>query len=355
MTSYKDSGVNIQAGNQASRAAYANAVKTFASRKGKIGEVIEEEGGFAGLLDMGEYFLVQNDDGTGSKMELAVAMNKFDTIGYDLLAMVADDAVCIGAEVVSVSNTLDVPKADPEMVDRLTAGLSKACLEQGIVIPGGEVAEVPGAVNSPVWNATSIGIVAKDRVLKAESISEGDAVISLKSEVMRSNGFSLVRKILSDKFGADWHTKEWKDGISWGEVMLTPSIVYHSGVVKLLGRFGEDRSVDVKAIAHITGGGMADNLARVLRKSGLGAKLDDLFEPHDAVKDLVELGKVEVDEAYKTWNMGNGMMVIVDVKDAKNTIEILKSEGIESKKSGVVTKDPNIEISTYTGQKIQTQ
>ena len=345
MTNYKDAGVDIQTGDEASRAAYANAVKTFSARKGKIGAPVEEEGGFAGLLDMGDFFLVQNDDGTGSKMELAVAMNKFDTIGYDLLAMVADDAVCIGAEVVSVSNTVDVPKVDPKMIDQLTAGLSEACREQGIVIPGGEVAEVPGAVNSPVWNATAVGIVAKDRILEPDTVSEGDAVISLKSAVARSNGFSLIRKILSDKFGADWHSQEWRGGETWGEVMLTPSIIYHSAVLKLIGRYGEERPVNVKAIAHITGGGIADNLRRALKKSGLGADLTDLFEPHDALKDLIELGAVPMDEAYKTWNMGNGMMLIVDSTDADKVIEILGSEGIESKKTGEVTEESNIKIS----------
>ncbi len=354
MTTYKDAGVDISAGGSASKAAYAHAAKTFASRKGKIGAPVEEEGGFAGLLDMGEYYLVQNDDGTGSKMELACAMKKYDTIGYDLLAMVADDAICIGAEVVSVSNTMDVPKVDPVMVDAVLAGFSKACQEQKIVIPGGEIAEVPGTVNSPVWNATAIGIVAKDRVIRPETIIEGDTVIALHSGVIRSNGFSLVRKILSDKFGKDWHTQEWKDGTTWGEVMLTPSVIYHNAVLTLLGRYGEDRQIEVKGLAHITGGGIPENLTRVLKKSGCGAELTDIWKPHDAVKDLIEIGSVDIEEAYRTWNMGNGMLMVTASEDADKAIEILKSEGIEAKKAGVITKESHVNVAAFDGSSITT-
>lgn len=352
MTSYKDSGVDIDAGNAASKAAYTHAIKTFASRKGMIGAPLEDAGGFAGLLDMGDYYLVQNDDGTGSKMDLAFAMQKYDTIGYDLLAMVADDAICMGAEVISVSNTMDVSKVDPTMVDAILSGLSKACQEQKIVIPGGEIAEVPGAVNSPVWNATAIGIVAKDRVLNPETISEGDNILALRSGVVRSNGFSLVRKILSDNFGKDWHKESWKDGKTWGDIMLTPSIIYHSAMLKILGRYGEDRAIEIKGVTHITGGGIAENLRRTLKKSGYGAQLTDLWEPNNAIKDLIEIGSVEMEEAYRTWNMGNGMLVILAKEDSDRAIEMLGKEDIEAKICGTITKDPKILLNTYTEESI---
>ena len=354
MTTYKDAGVDISAGGAASKAAYAHASKTFASRKGKIGAPLEEEGGFAGLLDMGDYYLVQNDDGTGSKMELACAMKKYDTIGYDLLAMVADDAICIGAEVISVSNTMDVPKVDPVMVNKVLSGLSQACQEQKIVIPGGEIAEVPSAVNSPVWNATAIGIVAKNRVINPKTITEGDTVIALKSNVIRSNGFSLVRKILSDKFGKDWHSQEWKNRITWGKVMLTPSVIYHNAVLALLGRYSDDRQIEVKGLAHITGGGIPENLERVLKKSGCGAELTNLWEPHDAVKDLIEIGSVDIKEAYRTWNMGNGMLMVTAPEDADKAIEILTSERIEAKKAGVIIKESGVNITAFDGSSITT-
>jgi phosphoribosylformylglycinamidine cyclo-ligase len=349
MTTYKDSGVDIEGGNEASRTAYAHAKKTFAGRSGKIGQPLSDDGGFAGLLDMGDFYLVQNDDGTGSKMELAVAMGKFDTIGADLVAMVADDAVCTGAEVISLSNTLDVGKIDQKMIDTLLGGLSKACLEQSIVMPGGEIAEVPGAVTSPVWNATSIGVVSKDRVIDTGLIQDGDVIIALKSAVARSNGFSLIRKILADAHGKDWHSTEWKDGTTWGEVMLTPSIIYHSALLSLLGRHGEDRKVAVKGVAHITGGGIAENLKRTLKKSGCGAVLTDLFEPHDALKDLIELGPVEIDEAYRTWNMGNGMLVVVSKDDKDVSLKLLELAEITAKVAGSVIANGEVEVTSFSG------
>tara|TARA_Y100000310_G_C20697455_1_gene826684 strand:- start:4073 stop:5137 length:1065 start_codon:yes stop_codon:yes gene_type:complete len=354
MSTYKDSGVDIEAGDCASKTAYEHAKKTFSGRSGKIGEPVSDEGGFAGLLDMGDFYLVQNDDGTGSKMELAVAMGTFDTIGQDLVAMVADDAICTGAEVISLSNTLDIASIDQEMVDALLDGLSKACLEQRIVMPGGEIAEVPGAVSSPVWNATSVGVVGKDAVIDTGNISDGDVIIALKSGVARSNGFSLIRKILSDAHGDNWHSTEWKDGTSWGEVMLTPSIIYHGALLKLIGRHGEKRKINVKGIAHVTGGGIAENLKRTLKKSRCGAKLTDLFAPHDALKDLIALGSVQIDEAYTTWNMGNGMLVIVDAGDGDATISALQSAGIQAKVAGSVTAENKVVVTAFDGSTITT-
>jgi phosphoribosylformylglycinamidine cyclo-ligase len=352
MTTYKDSGVDIEGGNAASRIAYKHAKQTFAGRSGKIGEPVSDDGGFAGLLDMGDFSIVQNDDGTGSKMELAVALGTFDTIGTDLVAMVADDAICTGAEVISLSNTLDIAKIDRGMIDALLGGLSKACQAQSIVMPGGEIAEVPGAVTSPVWNATSIGVVAKDRVIDTQKIADSDIVIALQSAVARSNGFSLIRKILSDALGDDWHNSEWKSGTTWGEVMLTPSIVYHGALLNLLGRYGEERKVEVKGLAHVTGGGIADNLKRTLKKSGCGAALTDLFAPHDALQDLIALGSIDIDEAYRTWNMGNGMLMIVAKDDVDTSLKLLQSAGVQAQVAGSVTTKSKVEVTSFSGSVI---
>ncbi|MBT7009755.1 phosphoribosylformylglycinamidine cyclo-ligase, partial [Candidatus Peregrinibacteria bacterium] len=243
MTTYKDSGVDINAGDSASKNAYKRASETFKTRKGKIGEPVLDDGGFAGLLDMGDYYLIQSTDGTGTKIDLAAQINKYDSIGYDLLAMVSDDAICVGAEIISITNCIDVPKVDAQMIDEMMKGLANACTEQSIAIPAGEIAEVPGAVSRAVWSASAIGIVEKDKVINPESIKEGDSVIALKSGVVRSNGLSLVRKIMSDAHGEDWNNKEWKNGMSWGEVLLTPSVVYHNAILSLIGRYKEERKV----------------------------------------------------------------------------------------------------------------
>ena len=354
MTSYKDSGVDIQAGDAASKAAYAHATSTFASRKGMIGAPVEEEDGYAGFLDMGDYYLVQSDDSTGTKIDLADKMQKFDTLGYDLLAMVVDDAVCVGAEVISVSNCLDVPAIDPAMVDQLMSGLATACSEQKIVIPAGEIAEVPGAVERGVWSATSVGIVEKSKVIQPESIAEGDVIIALQSGVARSNGFSLIRKILTDAHGDNWHEVEWSNGTRWGEILLTPSVVYHAAILALTGRYQETRAINVKGVAHITGGGIPSKLRRVLKKSGCGAQLTDLYSPHDALVDLIELGTVPTEEAYRTWNMGNGMLVIVNAADAENAVALLQEQNRNAKIAGTITKDSDIVISAWNGEELKT-
>ncbi len=348
MSTYKDSGVDVEAGDDASGRAYKNALATFASRKGMIGAPASKEAGFGGLIDMGDFYLVQTADGTGSKMGLALDVGKLDTLGSDLLAMVTDDAICTGAEVIALSNTFDVPNVDPVQLDQLTKGLSDACITQKIAITGGEIAEVPSAVKEPVWNATCIGIVKKDRLIKADSIKPGDTVLALRSAVARSNGFSLIRHILKEKFGDTWTKTEWKDGVTWGEIMLTPSIIYHAAILSLIGRFDEKRTVDVKGIAHITGGGIPSKFRRILKASNVGAKLTNLFPPHPALQDLITLGNVQAEEAYRTWNMGNGMLIVVAEADVDRSIELLGKQGIEARTAGSITKDTAISLETYT-------
>lgn len=337
MATYKESGVDVELGDRCSKAAYEAAKKTFAGRKGMKGEPVTDEGGFAGLLDMGDFYLVQNDDGVGTKIKVAEQMKKFDTLGYDLVAMVADDAICLGAEVISVTNTLDSPRLDAGMVEGLMSGLQKAALEQKIVVPGGELAELGNALNGAVWNATAVGIVAKDRVLNGSDIKIGDAIIGLKSDGIRSNGLSLARKILADALGENWVNEKYDNVRSWGEVILTPSKIYHAAILGIIGRYGDAKNHSIKGIIHNTGGGIRGNLPRLLKKHGLGAHLDSLIEPHAFMLKLMELGGVSVEEAYKTWNMGVGMMMVSDAHDADSLIGSLSKAGIESQLIGYVT------------------
>ena len=344
MTTYRDSGVDIELGDQCSKLAYEAAKGTFVGRKGMVGEPVMEEGGFTGMMDMGDFYLIQNDDGVGTKIEVAEKMGKFDTLGYDLIAMVADDGVCVGAEVFSVTNTLDVPSLKSEMVEGLMAGLKKAALEQKIVVPGGELAELGGALNGAVWNATAVGLVIKDKVITGADIEEGDAVLVFKSVGIRSNGMSLARMILKEKFGDDWVNQDF-DGRSWGEVILTPSKIYHRAVLNLIGGYKQERKFNIKGLVHNTGGGIKGNLPRLLKKKGLGAELTNLPQPHEFMKKLQELGNVSDEEAYKTWNMGVGMIAIVNSSDADQIVEALKNEGVEAVVVGKVTSDPDIKLS----------
>ncbi|MBU0727200.1 phosphoribosylformylglycinamidine cyclo-ligase [Patescibacteria group bacterium] len=336
MSTYKESGVDVELGDRCSKMAYEAAKATFPGRKGKIGEPVVQEGGFTGMLDMGDYYMIQNDDGVGTKIEVAEKMRKFDTLGYDLVAMVADDGVCVGAEVVSITNTLDSPSLDEDMVEGLMAGLKKAALEQKIVIPGGELAELGDALNGAVWNATAVGIVEKDKVITGEDIADGDVIIGLKSDGIRSNGLSLARMILKNQFGEDWVNADYGDGRTWGEVILTPCKIYHRSLLNIIGGYKEERKIVAKGIVHNTGGGIPGNLPRILKDKGLGAELDNLIEPHEFMKKMMEYGNVSREEAYKTWNMAIGMMMVVDPKDVDILLDHLSDQGIEAQVIGKV-------------------
>lgn len=333
MTTYEDAGVNIEAGDACSRLAYEAAKATFPGRAGLIGAPAVLEGGFSGALDMGAFFLVQNDDGVGSKSMVAEAIGKYDTLGYDLVAMVADDAICVGAEVISLSNTVDIEKVNAAQIGPMMEGLKKACLEQKIVVPGGEIAELPHQVKGLVWNSTAIGIVEKDKFIDGSKVVAGDVILGLRSAGFRSNGFTLVRHILEKAYGADWPHQDYGDGRTWGEVVLTPSIIYHRAMLKVLGAYGEARPVDVHGVVHVTGGGLDENAKRVI-KGNLRAEWTDLWPAHEPMLKLMELGKVEEAEARRTWNMGTGMIVVLPESEVDKALSLLS--GLEVKVVGRV-------------------
>lgn len=322
MTTYEESGVNIEKGDACSRIAYEAAKSTFIGRAGKIGAPSVLEGGFSGTLDMGDFLLVQNDDGVGSKMMVAHALGKYDTVGQDLVAMVVDDAICVGAEVVSVSNTIDIEKVDDKVIAPMMEGLKNACLTQKVVVPGGEIAEIPGQVKGVIWNATAVGVVEKDKFIDGSKVKEGDMILGIRSAGFRANGFSLIRKVLEDKFGPNWVNEPYDSEQSWGEVVLTPSLIYHRALLGILGGFREPRKIDIHGIAHITGGGLEGNTERVV-KNGLRADFDNLWEAHEVMLKLMEMGNISREEAYRTWNMGTGMILVVDEADMENVIESL--------------------------------
>lgn len=340
MATYKQSGVDIAEGDRCSAMAYAAAKKTFDARKGMFGKPVIMEGGFSGALDFGDFYLIQNCDGVGSKIAVADAMKKYDTLGYDLLAMVIDDAVCVGAETVSITNTVDTNKVSSKAIEPMMKGLLKACREQKVVIPGGEIAELPDLMKGNSWNSTAVGIVEKKKFITGKNVKPGDKIIALQSKGFRSNGFSLVRHILKKKFGVNWHKKSYSGKKSWGDAVLTPSRIYSAALLGVLGRYGKKRMVNVKALAHVTGGGIPGNLRRVL--GSYGARLDHLMKPHQMMLDLQELGDVNDREAYRAWNMGIGMLIITnDVAAIENA---MKKEKIPMQVIGEVTKESGIQM-----------
>jgi phosphoribosylformylglycinamidine cyclo-ligase len=340
MTTYKQSGVNISMGDLCSALAYSAAKKTFAGRKGMIGRPVIMDGGFTGALDFKDFYLVQNSDGVGSKIAVAEALGKFDTLGYDLLAMVADDAVCVGAETIAITNTIDTNKVTSRVIGPLMEGLRKACLEQKVVVPGGEIAEMPDLVKGNTWNASAVGIVEKKKIITGNNVKPGDKIIGLKSRGFRSNGFSLVRHILKVQFGINWAHKKFDAKKSWGEAVLVPSMIYSNALLELLGRFGQKRTCNIKALAHVTGGGIPGNIVRVL--GNYGARLDDLWPPHTPMLKLQEYGNVSDREAYEVWNMGTGMIVICN--EFKKIEAAMKKYGISAKIIGEVTRESGVRL-----------
>jgi phosphoribosylformylglycinamidine cyclo-ligase len=281
---------------------------------------------------MGDFYLLQNDDGVGSKIKIAEQIGKYDTLGYDLIAMVADDAVCMGAETISVTNTLDVDKVNEEKIQPLMEGLKEAALEHKIVIPGGEIAELGNMVNGYLWNATAVAIVEKNKLIRGEDIQSGDKIIGLRSDGFRSNGFSLVRYILKEKFGEKWASEKYNEDKSWGEATLVPSRIYSSAILDMHGRYKEEAKVNIKGVVHVTGGGIQGNLERILK--GQKADLNNLPEPHEMMKKLIEIGNVSEEEAYKTWNMGVGMILISN--DIEKIEEICSNHNIEMQVIGEI-------------------
>lgn len=348
--SYKKAGVDMELGDACSGIAYREAQKTFPSRRGMIGQALNMEGGFTGAQDMGGFYMVSNCDTVGTKMVVAEMTGRYDTIANDLIAMVADDAVCSGAETIAITNTIMTNALSQKIVGEMMKGLSKICKKQKIIIPGGEIAELKDVVNGYEWGATAVGIVEKKKMITGRGIRVGDKVIGLYSPNFRSNGFTLLRAILKKKYGASWHHKKFR-GKTWGALALAPSVVYSAAVLSLIGRFGKKPAVHVKGIAHITGGGLPGNAPRMLDEKKFGLLLDNLPVPPAAMLELQRLGNISDREVYKTWNMGVGMALIA--ANTKKVLHLLHKAGVKASVVGEVTKELGIKIKTSGGKMIK--
>ncbi|MFP4588447.1 MAG: AIR synthase related protein [Candidatus Bipolaricaulota bacterium] len=345
---YADAGVDISAGDRCSHIAYRACLQTHSNRKGKIGcpEGGKTEGGFSSLLSLDGFgerdYLVKNSDGVGSKALVAQRLNSHSTLAYDLIAMTVDDTAAMGAEPLVGTNILDVREARPEIVSELMDGLVEACNRAGIAMVGGEIAELSDQVkgySSPyIWNADVIGVLEKDKQVDGAEIDPGQSVIAFKSNGIRSNGLTLAREICRSEFGTDWDSKSFRSGETWGEVLLRPSLICAPALVEMFGSHGEPAEVKLTGIAHLTGGGIT-NLRRILPQ-GKGAELDDLFPPPPELLALQEVGPVRDMEAYRTWNMGQCMLVVSE--RPRPVLEIASRHDIEAKVCGKITSGDEI-------------
>ena len=265
--------------DRCSSIAYRHAKETFADAAPGI-RIEGEDGGFANILRISGARLAITSDGIGTKIEVAERVGRFDTLGTDLLAMVVDDLVAVGAEPLAVSNIIDADRLDAETIDAMMRGLADAARACGVAVTGGEIACLGsrvggyGSGSHVNWCATALGVIPDGRdPISGRAIEAGDAVVALRNVGLRSNGLTLARSILDRAFGPLWHLERAVEG-RWGDLLLSPSVVYARGVVEVL-RSG----ADVHGIAHITGGGIPSNLGRIVAGRGLGATLDTLYAP----------------------------------------------------------------------------
>ena len=331
---YKKAGVNIELGDACSMIAYREARKTFANRKGKIGEALTLKGGFSGPIyfkNLKDSFVVKNSDGVGSKAVIAGKMKKYDSLAFDLIAMVADDCAAVGGEPIAATNTLDIEKADEKTVSGLMKGIPMACKRAGILMVGGEIAELPDQVKGFAWNADLIGVLEKKKIVDGSKIRKGDSIVAFKSNGIRSNGLTLARRIIEKKYGENWHLKKFK-GKRWGDILLKPSLIVSPAVVEMVGAYGKKGKCRVHGMAHVTGGGIFGNMGRIMKSGKHCAVFDNLWAPQPEFLELMRLGKVNPEEAYRTWNMGNCFLVVTP--EPEKAIRIAKKHGIKARIAG---------------------
>jgi len=357
---YKNSGVNIELGDEASKILYNAAKATWQNREGKIGEVVSPFDDFSGVrvIDVSNLpegsLMCLGFDGVGTKVEIAERMGRHETVAYDLFAMVCDDAVVRGGEPAIIGSILDISaletgnKSHIELLKQMAAGYVAAAKDANVAVINGEMAELGNRISgygdfNYNWGSGLVWFAAKSRLYTGFEIKAGDKIVALRENGFRSNGLSLTRRILEKSFGPEWHEEEFQNE-KLGNLVLTPSRIYSKLLCELNGGFAGTPQADIHGVAHITGGGVPGKLGRVLRASKLGANLDNLFDPAKIMIHLQELGKVTDTEAYKTWNMGQGMLVITP--EPERVITQAKLHNIDAQIAGEVTVKSGIRIAS---------
>ncbi|MDR5658594.1 phosphoribosylformylglycinamidine cyclo-ligase [Serpentinicella sp. ANB-PHB4] len=319
---YKSAGVDVEEGQKAVQLMKHHVKSTFNKN------VLDDIGGFGGLFSLDlegikEPVLVSGTDGVGTKLKLAFMMDKHDTIGQDCVAMCVNDILCQGAKPLFFLDYVATGQLKAEKVADIVKGVALGCRKSGCALIGGETAEMPSFYADGEYDMAgfTVGIVDKSKVITGQNIKPGNKIIGLSSSGIHSNGYSLVRKLFFDV--ANMGLEDWVDelGKTLGEALIEPTKIYVKPVLEAL------KSINIDGIVHITGGGFFENIPRVL-PDNVDAKIDLGTWDMPPIFNLIQnKGNVELEEMYKTFNMGIGMMLIVDADDVDGTLEILKSEG----------------------------
>ena len=333
--SYAAAGVDITAGYKA-----VELMKKHIARTKNEG-CLDDVGGFGGcfglpVAGMEEPVLVSGTDGCGTKVKMAILMDKHDTIGIDAVAMCVNDIICCGAKPLFFLDYIACGKNIPEKIASIVGGVAEGCVQSGAALIGGETAEHPGMMPVDDYDLAgfAVGIVDKKKILDNTRMAEGDVVIALASTGVHSNGFSLCRKVFEIDKNPDSLYAPCEDlgGKSIAETLLTPTKIYVKSILALL------EKVDVKGISHITGGGFYENIPRSIPK-GLTAKINKSDVKVLPIFDLIaKTGNIPERDMFNTYNMGVGMSVVVPANEADKALEILKAHGEDAYVIGEIVK-----------------
>ncbi len=339
--SYAAAGVDITAGYRA-----VELMKQYVARTTNE-HCIGGLGGFGGLFeldctDMPHPVLISGTDGVGTKLRIAMIMNKHDTVGIDCVAMCVNDVICAGAKPLVFLDYIACGKNVPEKIADLVKGVAEGCVQAGCALVGGETAEMPGFYPEDEYDLAgfTVGAVDKSKILDNSTMAPGDVIIALPSSGVHSNGFSLVRKVFDLENNPDnlFTRPAELGGKSLGEALLAPTCIYVKPVLAVM------QQVKVKGVSHITGGGFYENIPRSLKK-GCCARIrkEDVRVP--ALFDLIaKVGNIPERDMYNTFNMGVGMILTVAAEDADKTIEILKANGQDAYRLGVIAEGEGVEL-----------
>jgi phosphoribosylformylglycinamidine cyclo-ligase len=325
---YAAAGVDVEAGDKAVE------LMKGSIRRAQRPEVLGGLGGFAGLFDasrltrMTRPVLATSTDGVGTKVAIAQALDKHDTIGYDLVGMVVDDLIVCGAEPLYLTDYIATGKVVPERIAEIVRGIAKACEEADTALIGGETAEHPGLLDPGEYDlaGAATGVVEYANLRGPHRVTPEDAVVALASTGLHSNGYSLVRRVVES---VGWSLERYVDefGRTLGEELLEPTRLYTRPILDLLGG-GAD--LDVHALSHVTGGGLASNLARVLPKGTLATVDRSTWQPAAVFSTIQRLGHVPRDDLERTLNLGVGFLAILPADNADRAVERISSNGIEA-------------------------
>ena len=339
---YASAGVDITAGYKS-----VELMKKHIARTKNAG-CLDDVGGFGGcfglnIADMEEPVLVSGTDGCGTKVKLAILMDKHDTIGIDAVAMCVNDIICVGAKPLFFLDYIACGKNYPEKIAAIVGGVAEGCVQSGAALIGGETAEHPGLMPVEDYDLAgfAVGVVDKKKILDNTRMQPGDVIIALPSTGIHSNGFSLCRKVfdIDNNNPALYEPCAELGGATIAETLLTPTRIYVKSVLALL------EQVDVKGISHITGGGFYENIPRSIPK-GLGAVIDRSAVRVLPIFDLIaKAGNVSERDMFNTYNMGVGMSIVVPAAEAEKAIEVLKANGEDAYLIGkIVESDEEIVI-----------